>query len=304
LLFRNGFVVVESLTAFAESVPHVALWGLGNLAQSLLQGWQKASMAQEKTLATFWGVTATQASANGNAERYGIPVVANAPNQLATISNHLAQTTHLILAVKPHALTETLEQIIALMPQARQRSLSIISVAAGVSLNQLNQMVPSTHQPFVSLARAMPNLACSVNQGITAITFDEAFPQEANACLTDLFQQVGLAVVVPEPQLIAMTALTGSGPAFLLLIQEALMDAATTIGLPKALTELIIPQLLVGTALWQKASGQHPALLKNQITTPNGTTIAGLNVLESNALRAILIEAVKTATQKAQNFNQ
>ena len=135
-----------------------------------------------------------------------------------------------------------------------------------------------------------------------------ALGRHANAADGELVQRlmsaVGLAVVLPEPQLDAVTALSGSGPAFVAMFVEALIDAGVRVGLARDIATTLSLQTVLGTAQMMQISGRHPAVMKEMVTSPGGTAIAGVHVLESGRLRATVIDAVAAATERSRQLGQ
>ncbi|MNY26120.1 Pyrroline-5-carboxylate reductase [compost metagenome] len=172
---------------------------------------------------------------------------------------------------------------------------------AGFTLAQLQQHVARGEAPIV---RAMPNTPCVIGEGITAIAGNalaEAHHlEEARA----IFGAVGEVLELPEGYFDAVTGLSGSGPAYVTLIVEALIDAGVQQGLPRRIARELVCQTVVGSAMLVQQSGKHPAELKDQVVTPAGTTAAGLQVLEEAAVRATLCLAVKAATQRSKELGK
>jgi pyrroline-5-carboxylate reductase len=198
-----------------------------------------------------------------------------------------------VLAVKPQILKKVLEEIRDFI---RPWHL-VISIAAGVPLAVLEESLPDGR-----VIRAMPNAPLMVQAGMTALApGSRATPEDLDLAL-DLFRAVGRAEVVQESLMDAVTALSGSGPAFVAVFLEALADGAVKMGLPRALAMEFAAQMVLGTALLTLKKNIHPGLLKDLVTSPGGTTIHGLHALEQGAFRAAVISAIEAATWRSQDL--
>lgn len=199
----------------------------------------------------------------------------------------------LLLAVKPQIFSQVVASI---TPNPNS---TIVSILAGVTISKLEQAFPG--QPIL---RIMPNTPATVGAGMTAIALgNHAQPQHLES-VKKIFAAVGEVVEVPESAMDAVTGLSGSGPAFVALAVEALADGGVASGLPRAIALKLATQTVLGTATLIKETGMHPGVLKDQVTSPGGTTIAGVAKLESAGLRSALIEAVKTATARSKELGQ
>lgn len=201
-----------------------------------------------------------------------------------------------ILAVKPQIMAVALQQLAALV----QPSQLVVSIAAGVTLDRLAAALPAGTR----LIRVMPNTPCLVGQGASGVSAAASATAADMAIVTSLLQTVGLVEVVPEHLLDAVTGLSGSGPAYVFQIIEALSDGGLKMGLPRTTATRLAAQTLLGAAEMLLKSQQHPGVLKDQVTSPGGTTIAGLHALERGALRATLINAVEAATLRSMELGR
>jgi pyrroline-5-carboxylate reductase len=198
-----------------------------------------------------------------------------------------------VLAVKPQILRKVLDEI---RDFTRPWHL-VISIAAGVPLAVLEEALPGCR-----VIRAMPNAPLMVQAGMTALSpGSRATPEDLDLAL-DLFRAVGRAEVVQESYLDAVTALSGSGPAFVAVFAEALADGAVKMGLPRILAMEFAAQTVLGTALLLLEKNLHPGLLKDLVTSPGGTTSHGLHALEQGAFRATVISAIEAATWRSQDL--
>lgn len=173
----------------------------------------------------------------------------------------------------------------------------VLSIAAGVTTATLRAAAGDG----VAVVRSMPNTPALVGEGVTAIAGGPGTTDDDLAWAERILDGVGLVVRVSESQLDAVTGLTGSGPAYVFLVAEALMDAGVAAGLPRAASEQMVAQLLVGSARLLAERGD-PAALRAMVTSPGGTTAAGVGVLEERAVRAALIGAVRAATERSREL--
>jgi len=173
----------------------------------------------------------------------------------------------------------------------------LISIMAGVPLEKLETVFPGQ-----SVVRAMPNTPATVGAGITAIAAGTLATDEHLKQARQIFQAVGQVVQVPESLMDAVTGLSGSGPGYVAIVIEALTDGGVAAGLPRNIAEKLALQTVLGTAQLLQEAGLHPAELKDRVTSPGGTTIAGITQLERQHLRAALIDAVVAARDRAQQL--
>jgi len=202
----------------------------------------------------------------------------------------------IVLAVKPQAAAAALAPLNgALSPSAL-----VISIMAGVRLATIERLVGSP-----AIVRAMPNTPAQIGEGVSAWTstaaVSELQTEQARALLSALGDEIQVA---NEDYVDMATALSGSGPAYVFLFIEALIDAGVQIGLPRPVAERMAIQTVRGSALYAQRAGQHPAILRNMVTSPGGTTAAGLFALERGGLRAALTDAVLAAYQRAQTLGR
>ena len=201
-----------------------------------------------------------------------------------------------ILCIKPQVLNEVLIEI--------QSSLSekqlVISVAAGVSITSIQAKIGQA----IPLVRAMPNTPAVIREGVTAVAACSGLSIEHLHIAQSIFESVGQVVVVNESLMDAVTGLSGSGPAYVYLAIEALIDGGVRVGLPRNVAHILAVQTVLGAAKMVKETGEHPAVLKDRVTSPGGTTIAGLQQLEIGGLRATLIDAVEAATHRSSELGK
>ncbi len=196
-----------------------------------------------------------------------------------------------VLAVKPQAIDKVLSDV------ARDVTAKhlVVSVAAGVPVVAIEGKLPSGTR----LVRAMPNTAAIVLAGATAISAGSHATDRDLKIANAMFEAVGRVVVLDESLLDAVTGLSGSGPAYVMLMIEALADGGVKVGLHRDTALLLASQTVYGSAKLLLETGEHPGRLKDQVTSPGGTAIVGLHTLEAGGLRTTLIDAVEAATKRA-----
>ncbi len=219
------------------------------------------------------------------AKKYGVQVT---PNNLVA-----AEAEVMLLAVKPQSLN------IAAIGLADAPAPCIVSILAGVTLAQLEVMFPSK-----SIIRAMPNTPAQVGAGVTAIAANASVTPAQLVAGKKIFEAVGTVVEVSESLMNAVTGLSGSGPAYVAVMIEAMADGGVAAGLPRAIAFQLATQTVLGTAQLLTETKLHPAQLKDQVTSPAGTTIAAIAQLEKAGLRSAMIEAVLAATRRAEELGK
>ena len=228
-------------------------------------------------------------------QEYGVQVTSD---NRATV----AASDVLLLAIKPQifeAVTTELLEGNAKVSQRQESQPVVVSILAGVSLSQLEAAFGT--QPVI---RAMPNTPATVGAGITAIASGKTVTPHHIEQATAIFQAVGEVVEVPESLMDAVTGLSGSGPAYVAIMIEALADGGVAAGLPRAIASKLALSTVLGTAQLLQQSELHPAELKDRVTSPGGTTIAGVSQLERAGFRSALIEAVLAAKTRSVQLGQ
>jgi pyrroline-5-carboxylate reductase len=200
-----------------------------------------------------------------------------------------------ILAVKPQILGEVLDEIAPATPGKL-----LISVAAGVATTEIRRHLP----PGTRLIRVMPNTPALVLEGATAIARAAGLEPGDLDTARAIFEAVGRIVVLDEGMMDAVTGLSGSGPAYIALVVEALADGGVRVGLDRQTAMTLAMQTVLGSARLLIDTGMHPGQLKDMVSSPGGTTIAGIHTLESGGLRRTLIDAVERATQRSRELGQ
>jgi pyrroline-5-carboxylate reductase len=201
-----------------------------------------------------------------------------------------------VLSVKPQILHKVLREI---GDQVRPGALAI-SIAAGVDTEAIEDALGEG----VRVVRAMPNVPATVGAGATAIAAGRRAGEDDLATARAIFDAVGITVTLDEGHLDAVTGLSGSGPAYIFLILEALADAGVKVGLSRRDAQRLAAQTVMGSAKLLLDTDEHPGRLKDMVTSPGGTAIAGLHTLEEGGLRTTLINAVETATKRARELGR
>ncbi|GAA6616813.1 pyrroline-5-carboxylate reductase [Scytonema sp. NUACC26] len=224
-------------------------------------------------------------------EEYGVTVTPD--NRL--VFTQAAEV--LFLAVKPQVFSAIAQELADVIPTGSKPL--VISILAGVTLSQLEAAFPN-----IPVIRAMPNTPATVGAGITAICMGAYTKAHHQEIAKKLFSAVGEVVEVSESLMDAVTGLSGSGPAYVALMVEALADGGVFSGLPRAIANQLALQTVLGTAMLLHETKIHPAELKDRVTSPGGTTIAGIAQLEQASFRSALIQAVKAATARSQELGK
>jgi pyrroline-5-carboxylate reductase len=255
--------------------------GAGNMAGALIKGLIHAGIVEPTNII----------ASDVKAER--LKQLAAAHGIRTTQDNHalVREVDVLVLAVKPQVIDKVLTDVGG---DVRTETL-VVSVAAGVPIESIEARLP--HRAHV--VRTMPNTPATALAGATAIAAGTHATEEDLATARALFEAVGCVVTLDEGLLDAVTGLSGSGPAYVMLIIEALADGGVKVGLHRDTALLLAAQTVYGSAKLLLETGEHPGRLKDMVTSPGGTAIAGLHTLESGALRRTLIDAVEVATKRS-----
>ncbi len=216
--------------------------------------------------------------------------------QTATDSRKAVKSADIvILAVKPQGAAATLEQI---APAARRDQL-FISVMAGIQTSFINAKLKKP----CPVVRAMPNTPALVDEAATAIAAGKYAGEDDLKTAEAIFGAVGRVETLPENLLDAVTGLSGSGPVYIYMVIEALTDGGVKMGIPRVVAARLAAQTVYGAAKLVLETGKHPAILKDEVTTPGGTAIAAVHELEAKGLRSVLIDAVVTATKRSKELS-
>jgi pyrroline-5-carboxylate reductase len=260
----------------------IALLGVGKLGEALLSGLLRSGLPAASVLAA----ERHPERAAEIAERYGV--------RTPTPEEATAQADVVLLAVKPQDMRALLTDI---APHVRPETL-VVSMAAGITSALVEELLPEgTH-----VVRVMTNTPVFVDEAMSAISAGSHATGEHLQVVEDLLSPVGKVVRVPESQQDAVTALSGSGPAYFFFLVEAMIDAGILLGLPRAVAAELIVQTAVGSARMLRESGEHPVLLREAVTSPGGTTIAAIRTMEDHGVRAALLAAIEAARDRSREL--
>ena len=260
--------------------------GAGKMATAIARGAVAAGLCAPGDLIGSGRTDATRdrfaAETGGGARTYD--------NRIVVMNCEIA-----FLCVKPAQACEALRGL----GKLRAGQL-VISVAAGVTLADLQ----AAAGPETALIRAMPNTPCLVRKGVTAYALGQAATAADAALAEQIFAAVGDVHAVPETLIDAVNGLSGSGPAYVYLVIEALADGGVLMGLPRALAASLAAQTVLGAAETVRQTGLHPAQLREAVASPGGTTMAALEIMERAGVRAALMGAVRAATERAREMGR
>jgi len=262
----------------------VGFVGAGRMATALATGLCRQLLRPEQIVASDSSESARRAFTESTTAR---AVDAN-----LTV---FAESDIVFLAVKPHQVADVIAEV---ADHVRPDHL-VISIAAGISLAQLERDLGGACR----VVRVMPNTPCLIGHGAAAFALGDAASASDAQLVSDLLSTVGIAIPVPEQQMDAVTGLSGSGPAFVYQVIEALSDGGVRMGLPRPTATQLAAQTVMGAARMVLETGEHPGTLKDAVASPGGTTIAGLHALERGGLRAALMDAVESATVRASELD-
>ena len=259
--------------------------GAGAMAEAIVSGMVKAGLCEGKDMVL----------SNRSAEKlerlkatYGVAT---------TLDNNLVvqQAEYIIVAVKPQQFTE-LCAALKMMPGNKQ---VVVSIMAGVTIAQLKTQFPDS-----TVFRAMPNTPAKIGWGMTGVASDRAASEAQCQMVERIFNSVGKTVVVGEAYMDGLGAVSGCGPAYMYQIIEALADGAVLTGLPRAMAYELVAQTMAGAAMMVLETGEHPGVLKDQVTSPGGTTIRGIQAMEAHGVRNAMIDAVQAAYIRSKELGE
>jgi pyrroline-5-carboxylate reductase len=281
---RSGLQGAAGMGARAEL--RIGFLGAGKMATALARGWIAAGLlAPAGCRASDPLAAARESFASGTGGEAG------SDNRAVVEASDL-----LVLAVKPQTMAELLAEV---APTAGPRHL-VVSIAAGVTLGQLTAALGADRR----LIRVMPNTPCLVGASASGYSPGNAATADDIALVDRLLNVVGTAFRLPEHLLDAVTGLSGSGPAFVYAVIEAMSDGGVRVGLPRDVATALAAQTVLGSARMVLETGLHPGVLKDQVTSPGGTTIAGIHALERGGLRAALMDAVEAAAKRSMELGR
>ena len=260
--------------------------GAGNMAEALIRGLLKGGHVDASKVAASGPRSERMEELR---EKFGI---------FTTTDNRevVARSGILVLAVKPQIMRRVLTEIADML----RDDVLVISIAAGVPIATIEARL----RREVRIIRAMPNTPALVDAGATAIARGAHATSDDVTLATRIFDAVGITVVLEEIHLDAVTGLSGSGPAYIFLILEALSDAGVKVGLSRRNAQQLAAQTVLGSAKLLLETNYHPGLLKDMVTSPGGTAIAGLHTREAGGLRTTLMNAVEVATHRSKELGK
>lgn len=258
--------------------------GIGNIGLSLLNGIINSKIIEKQKIIIY---DIKKDILNQCSNQFNVKIAQNNAD-LAHNSKYI------LLAVKPQVINTVLEEIGSVVDEQQ----IIISIAAGIPLKYISTFFKKD----VGLSRVMTNTPALIACGASAISNNGKIHEENLNFIKKIFNAVGIVVELDERHLDAVTGLSGSGPAYIFLIIEALADGGVKMGLSREVSLQLAAQTVLGAAKLVIKTGKHPALLKDMVATPGGTTIDALHMLEIGNIRSILIDAVETATIKSRKL--
>jgi len=269
-----------------SEMKNIVVIGAGNIGGALIGGILKGGVADTDHL------VATEASpeqAREIAERYSIRVLGADENR-----DIVSKSDVIILSVKPTTLPHVLKEIGGTLRQDQ----ILISVVAAFPLSLIESMIDKRMPVF----RAMPNIPVVVDEGATGLAANGASTEEQRQYVESIFRSAGVVANVDEEMMHAVTAMSGSGPAYIYMVIEALIAGGLKQGLSHEVSTRLAEQTVLGAAKLVRETSLHPAILKDRVTTPGGVTIAAIHELERHGLRSMLISAIETATKQSRDL--
>ena len=259
-----------------------AIIGAGVMGETLLSGLVRAGRRVDRLM-----VGEKRAErARELEERYGVAVVSN--------RDAAAKADTVALVVKPQDMGDVLAEI---APDLRAGQL-LVSLAAGITTGYIESRVPAG----VAVVRVMPNTPALVDEGMAAISPGSHCDEAHLAEVESLMASTGRVLRIPEKQMDAVTAISGSGPAYIFFVVESMIEAGVHLGLPRATATDLVVQTLVGSAAMLRETGSHPVVLREQVTSPGGTTASALRELEVHRVRAAFLAAMEAARNRSREL--
>jgi len=264
----------------------ICILGTGNMGEAILKGILTSGLYAKKDIIV---TDVAEDRLSYLHERYNVKTTRN--NAQAASSSR-----YIMMTVKPAVIKSLISEI----SHVSDESKLIISVAAGISINNIRIWFKKE----LPVIRVMPNIPVLVLEGATAIASGPGVRPEEIDDVKKIFDSVGKAILLGEEHINAVTGLSGSGPAYIFAVIDALSDGGVKVGLPRQAATLLAAQTVLGAAKMVLESGEHPGRLKDMITSPGGTTIEGLHTLEMSGIRGAFISAVQQATKKADELGK
>ncbi|MFZ5797577.1 MAG: pyrroline-5-carboxylate reductase [Thermodesulfobacteriota bacterium] len=269
-----------------EQTQTIGFIGGGQMAEALIKGIQSAGLASPEQIMV---VEPDSPRCDYLRKNYAVRI---APDSTALA----AGSRILILAVKP----QIMDKVLAQYRGSVTGNHLVISIAAGITIDALSAGLGDE----VRIIRVMPNTPALVLAGASALAPNTRVTAEDLVAAKAIFSAIGTCVEVSEPLLDAVTGLSGSGPGYVFAFIEAMVDGGVLAGLPRPIAEQLVLQTVLGTAKLALESGEHPAVLRGRVTSPGGTTITGLRVLEESGFRGAVMAAVQAATERSRELGR
>jgi len=264
----------------------VGFIGGGNMGEALIKGLIAADLLKPQQINVFEVIPARLEYLDVT---YGIC-------QSSSIADLASAATIIVLAVKP----QTMPAVLTELRSHLSHSPLVISIAAGVPLSALAKPLPEG----LPVIRVMPNTPALVQEGASALARGPHVSDEQMQQALALFRAVGKAVEVDDKLMDTVTGLSGSGPGYILLLLESFIDAGVLMGLPRPIARELVLQTVAGTVKMVQETGKHPAELKDLVTSPGGTTIRGLTILEEQGVRGAIMRAIEAATLRSRELGK
>ena len=260
----------------------IAILGTGKMGEALLSGLLRAGRPASGVAA----VVRREARAEELRTAYGVPVI--------TAEEAAKSASTLVITVKPQDMARLLDEIGALVEQSQL----VISVAAGITTSFIERHFSAE----VPVVRVMSNTPVLVDEAMSVISAGAYANERHLAAAEDLLRPVGKVLRIPESQQDAATALSGSGPAYVYYLVEAMVDAGILLGMPRRTALEMVTQAVYGAATMLRESGEHPVILREAVTSPGGTTISAIRELEKHGVRAAFLAAIEAARDRGREL--
>jgi len=266
------------------STKEIGLIGIGNMGTALLSGIINSEVEKNDNIIIY---DIDQKLLNEKAKEFDVDYAQN-------VKAIIQESKYIIIAVKPQVIDIVLDEIGSLVNENKV----IISIAAGISISHIQKFIKNK----IGIVRVMPNTPALIREGASVIATNDIIKSKDLDYVKKIFDAVGIVITMDEKYFDAVTGLSGSGPAYIYIIIEALSDGGVKMGLPRDIALKLAAQTILGSAKMYLKTGKHPGILKDMVTSPGGTTITALHELEKGKLRSTLISAVEAATNKSKSM--
>ena len=269
-------------TNSTSSAHPLAILGAGVMGETVLSGLLRAGWHADQIVATDRRLERQHELA----ARYGIKMLEN--------TEAVAEAETVILVVKPQDMNDLLNEI----SQSIKPGALVVSLAAGVDTAFIESRLPEG----VAVVRVMPNTPAQVDEGMAAISPGSHSTQDHLDRVTEILSATGRVITVPERYQDAVTAISGTGPAYLFFVVEAMIEAGVHLGLPRDTATELVVQTMLGSAKLLRETGEHPTVLRERVTSPGGTTAAAVRELEDHKVRAAFLRAMEAARDRSRDL--